>query len=84
MKVLGFNHLSVGARNLEESARFYQTVLGMELIPTYNFGFKTKYLRCGDLQLIVTGDLTGAHEALRIRWMSEVVPVADRYRGVRH
>jgi catechol 2,3-dioxygenase-like lactoylglutathione lyase family enzyme len=51
MKVLGFNHLSVGAQNLEESARFYQSVLGMELIPTYNFGFKTKYLRCGDLQL---------------------------------
>lgn len=51
MKVLGFNHLSIGAKDLEESARFYQTVLGMELIPTYNFGFKTKYLRCGDLQL---------------------------------
>src|SRR5256885_6841783 len=30
---------------------FRSTVLGMELIPTYNFGFKTKYLRCGDLQL---------------------------------
>ncbi len=51
MKVLGFNNLSIGAKDLEESARFYQTVLGMELIPTYNFGFKTKYLRCGDLQL---------------------------------
>jgi len=51
MKVLGFNHLSVGAKDLEASARFYQDVLGMELIPTYNFGFKTKYLRCGDLQL---------------------------------
>ena len=43
MKVLGFNHLSIGAKDLEESARFYQTVLGMELIPTYNFGFKTKH-----------------------------------------
>ena len=42
MKVLGFNHLSVGAKNLEESARFYQAVLGMELIPTYNFGFGFK------------------------------------------
>lgn len=51
MKVLGFNHLSVGAKDLDASARFYQDVLGMELIPTYNFGFKTKYLRCGDLQL---------------------------------
>ena len=23
----------------------------MQTIPSYNFGFKTKYLRCGDLQL---------------------------------
>src|ERR1700716_216157 len=43
---------SVGrAKDLNESARFYQSVLGMELIPTYNFGFKTRYLRCGELQL---------------------------------
>jgi catechol 2,3-dioxygenase-like lactoylglutathione lyase family enzyme len=51
MKVTGFNHLSVGSKNLTESVNFYETVLGMEVIPTYNFGFKTKYLRCGDLQL---------------------------------
>ena len=53
MKALGFNHLSIGAKDLDASVRFYQDVLGMELIPTYNFGFKTKYLRCGDLQLHV-------------------------------
>jgi len=51
MKVTGFNHLSIGSRDLDESTRFYVEVLGMETIPTYNFGFKTRYLRCGDLQL---------------------------------
>jgi catechol 2,3-dioxygenase-like lactoylglutathione lyase family enzyme len=51
MKVTGFNHLSVGTRNLDESVKFYESVLGMQTIPSYNFGFKTKYLRCGDLQL---------------------------------
>jgi catechol 2,3-dioxygenase-like lactoylglutathione lyase family enzyme len=51
MKVTGFNHLSIGAKNLAESVKFYETVLGMQTIPSYNFGFKTKYLRCGDLQL---------------------------------
>ena len=51
MKVTGFNHLSIGTRNLAETVKFYQTVLGMETIPSYNFGFKTRYLRCGDLQL---------------------------------
>jgi catechol 2,3-dioxygenase-like lactoylglutathione lyase family enzyme len=51
MRVTGFNHLSIGTRNLAETVRFYQAVLGMEAIPSYNFGFKTRYLRCGDLQL---------------------------------
>ncbi len=53
MRALGFNHLSVGSKDLETSVRFYETVLGMERIPTYNFGFKTQYLRCGRLQLHV-------------------------------
>jgi catechol 2,3-dioxygenase-like lactoylglutathione lyase family enzyme len=51
MKVAGFNHLSIGTRNLAESVKFSETVLGMQTIPSYNFNFKTKYLRCGDLQL---------------------------------
>src|ERR1700760_1082180 len=51
MKVTGFNHLSIGTRDLAGTVKFYETVLGMQVIPSYNFGFKTKYLRCGDLQL---------------------------------
>jgi catechol 2,3-dioxygenase-like lactoylglutathione lyase family enzyme len=51
MKVAGFNHLSIGTRNLAESVKFSETVLGMQTIPSYNFGFKTKYLRRGDVQL---------------------------------
>jgi catechol 2,3-dioxygenase-like lactoylglutathione lyase family enzyme len=53
MRALGFNHLSVGSKDLAASLHFYETVLGMERIPTYNFGFKTQYLRCGNLQLHV-------------------------------
>lgn len=53
MKATGLNHLSVGARDLDASLRFYEEVLGMERIPTYNFGFKTQYLRCGALQVHV-------------------------------
>src|SRR5271156_4765559 len=51
MKVTGFLRLPTGPRNRSERVRFYETVLGMQTIPSYNFGFKTKYLRCGDLQL---------------------------------
>ncbi len=53
MRALSFNHLSIGAKDLEASLHFYETIFGMERIPTYNFGFTTQYLRCGDLQLHV-------------------------------
>ena len=51
MRATGFNHVSIHARDLAESVRFYVEVLGMEPIPTYNFGFPVQYLRLGDLQL---------------------------------
>ena len=53
MRAIGFNHLSVSAKDLEASLSFYETIFGMERIPTYNFGFTTQYLRCGKLQLHV-------------------------------
>ncbi len=53
MKATGINHLSVAASDLSQSLPFYETVLGMERIPTYNFGFTTQYLRCGNLQVHV-------------------------------
>jgi YD repeat-containing protein len=51
VRATGFNHVSIHARNLEESVRFYVDVFGMEPIPTYNFAFPVQYLRLGDLQL---------------------------------
>jgi hypothetical protein len=42
MKVAGFNRLSIGCKNPEESVKIHETVLGMEPIPSYSFGFKTK------------------------------------------
>ena len=51
MRATGFNHVSIHARDLAESTRFYVEVFGMEPIPTYNFAFPVQYLRLGDLQL---------------------------------
>jgi len=51
VRATGFNHVSVHARDLQESVRFYTEVLGMECIPTYTFAFPVQYLRLGDLQL---------------------------------
>jgi YD repeat-containing protein len=51
VRATGFNHVSINARNLEESVRFYVDVFGLERIPTYDFAFPVQYLRLGDLQL---------------------------------
>ena len=53
MTATSVNHLSISAKNLEESLRFYEHLFNMERIPTYNFGFTTQYLRCGEQQLHV-------------------------------
>jgi catechol 2,3-dioxygenase-like lactoylglutathione lyase family enzyme len=51
MRATGLNHVSIHARDLDRSVRFYVEVFGMERIPTYNFAFPVQYLRLGDLQL---------------------------------
>ncbi len=45
------NHVSVNARNLQESVDFYVELLGAELIPTPNFGIPVQWLAVGDTQL---------------------------------
>jgi catechol 2,3-dioxygenase-like lactoylglutathione lyase family enzyme len=51
VRATGLNHVSISARDLEESVRFYVEVFGMEPIATYKFAFPVQYLRLGDLQL---------------------------------
>jgi catechol 2,3-dioxygenase-like lactoylglutathione lyase family enzyme len=51
MPAIFLNHVSVSARNLEESTRFYEDLLGMEKIPTPNFGGRVQWLRIGSQQL---------------------------------
>lgn len=51
MRATGFNHVSVHAHDLDESARFYTEIFGIEEIPTPNFPFPVRWMRLGDLQL---------------------------------
>ncbi len=51
MRATGINHVSISALDLEESARFYETVFGMERIATPIFETPVQWLRVGDLQL---------------------------------
>lgn len=47
-----FTHTSILADDLEESATFYEEVLGMERVPSPNFPeVEVVWLRCGDLTL---------------------------------
>lgn len=45
------NHVSVSARDLQESTDFYVELLGAELIPTPNFGLPVQWLALGRTQL---------------------------------
>ncbi|MCZ8546789.1 VOC family protein [Mesorhizobium qingshengii] len=45
------NHVSIPARDLEESEAFYREVLGCERIQAPNFGFPVCWMRLGNLQL---------------------------------
>jgi catechol 2,3-dioxygenase-like lactoylglutathione lyase family enzyme len=52
MKALRINHVSVHAYDLEESARFYQDLFGMERVPAPNFpGIEVIWLQLGGQQL---------------------------------
>lgn len=51
MTATSINHVSVAARDLRASARFYREVFGMEAIATPTFGFPVQWLRLGDQQL---------------------------------
>ena len=51
MRATGFTHVSIGARDLEESARFYKDLFGMEEIPSPDFSGPVRWLQVGYLQL---------------------------------
>ena len=51
------NHVSINARDLQESVDFYVELLGAELIPTPNFGLPVQWLALERTQLHLPGDV---------------------------
>jgi hypothetical protein len=51
VRATGINHVSIGARDIEASTRFYAEVFGLERIPSPTFQVPVVWLRLGDLQL---------------------------------
>lgn len=81
MDAVRINHVSVNARELEESVAFYRRLLGAEPVPTLNFGVPVQWLAVGDSQLhlfqrdmtpprshhfaVTVRNLVGVHRAAR-------------------
>jgi catechol 2,3-dioxygenase-like lactoylglutathione lyase family enzyme len=82
-ETVGINHVSVVARSLEESVRFYVDELGLELLPTPTFALPVQWLRAGDLQLHLferpDEPPSHAHFALTV---DDVVSVYERARDL--
>lgn len=51
MPQAALNHVSVLAKDLDESVAFYRDVFDMEPLPTPNFEVPVKWLQAGDCQL---------------------------------
>jgi lactoylglutathione lyase len=51
LRATGFTHVSIGAKDVEESARFYRDFFGMEEVPAPEFSGPVRWLRVGGLQL---------------------------------
>jgi catechol 2,3-dioxygenase-like lactoylglutathione lyase family enzyme len=51
VRALALNHVSIPARDLEESARFYESLFGLERLPTPTFSVEVVWMRLGDIQL---------------------------------
>ena len=51
MPAIGLNHVSIHARDLEASTRFYEEFLGCRRVPTPDFGYPVQWLELGELQL---------------------------------
>jgi catechol 2,3-dioxygenase-like lactoylglutathione lyase family enzyme len=51
MPAIGVNHVSVVAREIEESLRFYEEMFEAKRLPTPNFGYPVLWLGVGRTQL---------------------------------
>jgi catechol 2,3-dioxygenase-like lactoylglutathione lyase family enzyme len=80
--VARINHVSINARDLQESIDFYVDLLGAEPIATPNFGFPVQWLGIGDTQLhLFQKDVTPLshhHLGITVDDVDPVYRVAER------
>ena len=77
------NHVSVNARDLQRSVRFYTELLGAAPIATPNFGIPVQWLAVGDTQLhLFERDLTPTshhHLGITVDDLEPVYRAAERW-----
>ena len=80
---VGLNHVSIVAHDLEESVRFYVDELGLEPLPTPDFGFPVQWLKAGTLQVHVfeRPDEPPSHAHLALE-ADDIVAVYERARSL--
>lgn len=63
MSASGFTHVSIHARDMDESLRFYAEMFGMQRVPSPDFKERVEWLQLGDqqLHLIVSEDPAPAY-----------------------
>lgn len=49
-KAVGINHVALVVSNLEETSKFYEEELGLEVIPAFLFDYPTAFFRINDTQ----------------------------------
>ena len=76
------NHVSINARDLQESVDFYVELLGAERLPNPNFGLPVAWLGLGDTQLhLFERDVkppTHHHLAIAVEDLEPVYRAAER------
>ncbi len=85
MGATGINHVSIVAKDLAESTRFYQDVFGLEPLPSPNFGHPVHWFKLGEAQLHLFQRSTDApmygHLGLNVGNFESVYAEAER-RGI--
>lgn len=71
MKLAGVHHVSLNVDDVDTAGRFYQDVLGLEVLPRPDFGFPGLWLRAQDqevhlIQVENHAAPDGQHFALRV------------------
>jgi catechol 2,3-dioxygenase-like lactoylglutathione lyase family enzyme len=82
------NHVSVNARDLQESVDFYVDLVGADLLPTPNFGLPVQWLALGRTQLhLFERDLQPTshhHFAVTVDDIEPVYRAAERRQAFDH